>query len=360
VTLLDRYILSAFARVFFLSLAAFVGIYLLVDFFERVDDFIAHQARISLYILYFANKIPVIAVQVAPLAVLMGTFMTLGGLTRTNELTAMRAAGIGLFRITAPLLTAALLLALLTLGTNEYLVPLSVKKINYLFQTELKGEAPQLITRDRIWLREGNRIVNIRYAVPGQGVLRGITIFSLGDDFRLRQRTDADQAVFTDGRWNFENATERSFDPESGALTATDHRREAPGSLDRPPEEFGLAQQDNEELGFRQLRELSAKLEADGYDSTRYRVDMQGRLATPFASLIMAFLGIPFALRTARGASLALGIGLSVGIGVTFYIFQATLLAFGYSGILPPAVAAWAPNLLFLLLGLWLMLSTRN
>jgi lipopolysaccharide export system permease protein len=360
VILLDRYILSAFARVFFLSLAAFVGIYLLVDFFEKVDDFIAHQAQVSSYLLYFANKIPVIAVQVAPLAVLMGTFMTLGGLTRTNELTAMRTAGISLFRITAPLLSAGLLLALLTLGVSEYLVPLSVRKINYLFLTEVKGQEQQLIARDRIWLREGNRIVNIRYAVPGQGELRGITIYSLGDDFRLVQRTDADQAAYTDGRWIFDNATERSFDPESGTLTATDRQQTSPAVLDRPPEDFGLARQDNEELGFRQLRDLSVKLEADGYDSTRYRVDMHGRLATPFASLIMAFLGIPFALRTARGASLALGIGISVGIGVTFYIFQATLLAFGYSGILPAAVAAWAPNLLFLLLGLWLMLSTRN
>jgi lipopolysaccharide export system permease protein len=102
VNLLNRYILSAFARIFGLALAAFAGIYLLVDFFERVDSFIEHKAHLSQYSLYFTNKIPMIVVQVAPMAVLMGVFMSPGRLSRSSELTAMRASGISLWRITVP------------------------------------------------------------------------------------------------------------------------------------------------------------------------------------------------------------------------------------------------------------------
>ena len=87
---------------------------------------------------------------------------------------------------------------------------------------------------------------------------------------------------------------------------------------------------------------------------------MMARLATPFTSLIMAFLGIPFALQKGRNANLAMGVALSVAVGVSFYLLQAMLIAFGYSAVIPPWVAAWAPNVLFMLIGIWLLLSSRD
>jgi lipopolysaccharide export system permease protein len=113
-------------------------------------------------------------------------------------------------------------------------------------------------------------------------------------------------------------------------------------------------------MGIRELGQLARKVESEGYDATRYRVDLQAQTATPFACVVMAFLGIPFALSKGRGASLAAGIAISVGIGVTYFILQAALQAFGYSGVLPPVVAAWSANLLFTLLGAWLLLLARE
>ena len=117
-TILNRYILSIYIRIFFLASATFVGIYLLVDFFEKVDNFIEHGASASQYLLYFGNKIPLIISQVTPLAVLMAVFMTVGGLTRTNELTAMKSCGLSLLRMTWPLLLASLLTAMAILAIN--------------------------------------------------------------------------------------------------------------------------------------------------------------------------------------------------------------------------------------------------
>ena len=128
--LLNRYILATFVRVLLLALGAFVGIYLLIDFFEKINDFINHNAPLSLYLLYFLNKIPQVATQIIPIAILMATFMTLGGLSRTNELTAMRSCGISLWRAATPLLASALLLSLTVLAVNEYIVPVTAKKAN--------------------------------------------------------------------------------------------------------------------------------------------------------------------------------------------------------------------------------------
>lgn len=359
-TLLNRYILRTFARIFFLSLAAFVGIYFLVDFFEKVDDFIEHQASLTQYLLYFSNEVPLIVSQVTPLAILMGVFMTLGSFSRTNELTAMRSGGVSLWRITMPLLGASLLAALAILAANEFLIPLCAKKANYVMQTEVKGKPELALKRDRLWLREGNSILNVRLAQPEQQTLQGVSIFQIDDNFRLQSRTDAAQATFDGKEWTLNNLLEFRFDPASTEIIGIERLKKKKTELAKTPADFQGTTHSNEELGYRELRDLSRKLQAEGYDATRHRVDMQARLAMPFACVIMAFLGIPFALKKGRGTNLAVGVALSVAIGISFHILQAMLLAFGYSSVIPPLVAAWSANLLFLLLGVWMLLSARE
>jgi lipopolysaccharide export system permease protein len=359
-TILQRYLLGAFARLFALALSAFVGIYLLIDFFEKVDDFIEHQAPVTLYITYFASKIPLIASQVVPLAVLLAVFMTLGGFSRTSELTAMRAGGMSLLRITLPLLALCFVLSLLVLAANEYLVPLSVRESNRVLQFQMLGKQTQAVKLDRLWFREEHAIVNIRLALPEQQALQGVTLYNLDDRAQLLTRTDGEKALYAGNVWTLHNATVYHFDPLTGEVSGVEHHDTLPLAIGKTPADFRTTTARNEEIGILQLHTLARRVEAEGYDPTRYLVDLHGRTATPFACFIMAFLGIPFALQRGRGSNLAVGIAISVAIGITYHIFQGILLAFGYSGAVVPLVAAWAPNLLFGLLGIWMMLMTRQ
>ena len=113
-------------------------------------------------------------------------------------------------------------------------------------------------------------------------------------------------------------------------------------------------------MGFFDLKEYCAKLERGGYDATRYRTQMHSRLSLPFASLIMAFLGVPFALRSGRSSGIAVGVGLSLGIGFSFHIINAVLLSFGQEGVIPPAIAAWASNALYAAAGIWLAMTVNR
>ncbi|OGR33001.1 MAG: LPS export ABC transporter permease LptG [Desulfuromonadales bacterium GWD2_61_12] len=359
-TILNRYLLAAFLRLFTLALSAFVGIYLLIDFFEKVDDFIEHQASVTLYLAYFASKTPLIVCQVVPLAVLLAVFMTLGGFSRTSELTAMRAGGVSLLRITLPLLSLCFALSLLVLAANEYLVPVSVRESNRLLQGELLGKATQAAKLDRLWFREQGTIVNIRLALPEQDALQGLTLYKLDSNAQLVTRTDGERATFAAGGWNMNGVTVHHFDALTGEVSWVEHPATLPLVIDKTPADFRTTTESNEEIGISQLRSLAHRVKAEGYDPTRYLVDLHGRTATPFASFIMAFLGIPFALQRGRGSNLALGIAISVAIGITYHILQGILIALGYSGVLPPLVAAWAPNLLFGLIGVWMMLMTRQ
>jgi lipopolysaccharide export system permease protein len=359
-TLLNRYILSFFTRLFLLSLAAFVGIFLLIDFFERVDDFLEHGAHISLYFLYLLNTGPVAAVQVVPIAILLASFGTIGGLSRSNELTAMRSGGISIWRVIMSIIGASLLITLTVLAANEYLVPLNQKKINHILRVDLKGKTEIFFKRDHIWVKEDNRILNIRHSRPDEGLLTGVTIFEFDEEFRLIERKDSPQARFIEESWLFENLATRKFDPESGMITESHIYPEKELQLTKKPDDFIEPEHNTEQMGFFELRSLIQKLQMEGFDARRYKVDMHSRLAHPFACLTMAILGIPFALRKGRGASIALGVTLSVAIGIVFYILQAMLMALGYSSVIPAFAAAWSAVLLFTLLGLWLLLSTQD
>lgn len=359
-TLLNRYILSSFGRIFTLALGAFTGIYLLVDFFEKVDNLLEHNAGAIHYLTYFGSKIPQIVAQVTPLAVLLAVFMTLGGFSRTSELTAMRASGISLWRISAPLLAAGMAAALTVLALSEFVVPIAARKMNHTMEVEIKKKPDQTWKREHLWFREQGAIANIALAVPEENTLQGIQLFLFDDNFRVVTRLDAERAFYRSGKWIGENVVVRRFIPENGELSAMENLDQLPLPVDKSPQDFQATGERNEELSFRELQSLTRRLQDEGYDAVRERVDLQGRIATPLASLVMAFLGIPFALKKGRGSSLAAGIAVAVSIGLAYHICQSLLMAFGYSSVLPPAVAAWAAHVLFVLLGVWMVLTVRE
>ncbi|ORJ59533.1 LPS export ABC transporter permease LptG [Geothermobacter hydrogeniphilus] len=358
--LLDRYLLKNYVRIFALALAAFGGIYLLVEFFEKVDDFLEHKAAINLYLAYFFWKIPIILKDITPLAVLLATFLTLGGLSRHGELTAMRACGIGLVRISRPLVLAALTVSLLLLVGGDLVTPLAAHKTEYIMRTEVSGQPPLAMKRDSLWFREGRNIIFIRLAEPKKNQLQGVTIYEMDQNFHLRRRLDAKKAYYdASAGWILEYVKIHDFSGERN-LKNFSAKKLLPYPLQKKPENFNAAVRRNDEARLQDLYRQVRQLEAEGYDATRARVDLQARIATPFTCLVMAFLGIPFALQRGRASNLALGIGISIAIGISYFLLQATLLAFGYAGALPPWLAAWSGNLLVGMLGTWMLLNTRQ
>jgi len=358
--ILNRFLLKHFIRILSLCIAAFIGIYLLIDFFEKVDDFINHQAVIWDYLYYLFNSIPVIFVQILPLAILATMVLTLGGISRTNEITAMRSCGVNLWKIVQPLMSLALLLSFLLLLLNEFAIPWNTKQLNNLLEIKLQGKQKVQLTQNEIWYHSNNRIINIAVANPQKKQLQGVTIFTFDEQQKIVNRRDSAVANYDHGTWHAAILTERIFDPETGDMIGMNKLKDRTLNLDRTPDDFSRQENLNNELNFRQLSNMAEKLEQEGYDSTRQRVDMHNRIAMPFTCLIMGFLGIPFALQRGRNSNIALGIGLSLGIGVIYFIIQSLATAFGYSNALPPLISAWVANFIFLLLGIWLLLNVKE
>jgi len=357
---LNLFLTKHFIRVLSLSIAAFVGLYLLIDFFEKVDDFIELHAVSADYFVYFTNIIPFIFIQVLPLAILTTMVLTLGGLSRTNEITALRACGVSLWRIVQPLMTLTVLLSFVFLLVNEFVIPWNNQQLNYLLEVKLKNKQQLQLTHSKIWYRSNNKIIDITLANPQNLEVKGITIFFLNQQQKIEKRQDIDVAIYKDDNWRTNTLTERKFDSVTGDLLQTTTLTDQIVSIDRNLEDFTGRNNFNNELNFQQLAVMAEKLEQEGYDSTRQRVDMHNRISTPFTCLIMGFLGVPFALQRGRDSNIALGIGLSMGIGVTYFIIQSLVTAFGYAGAMPPIVAAWTANFIFLMVGIWLLLNVND
>lgn len=358
--ILDRHVLKTFARLVLLTQAAFTGIYLLIDIFEKVDDFIEHQASLGDCLLYFAHKVPLVINQTIPMTILLATFLTLGSFSRTNELTAMRAGGLSLTRIAMPLFISALVITLGVITFNETVLPFHTKRMNEIFNHQIKKKPLETHRLENIWFREDDRIIHIGLANPDGAQIQNLSIFEFSPSFELLSRLDAPKALASQDQWSAPESIKRSFDSEKGTLLESLAMQHKIVPLSQSAQQLRESSPRPEEMGFFQLRELTRKLRKEGYNAVRYQVDMHSRLSTPFANLIMVFLAVPFALARGRGSSPAVGVSISIAIGIAYHMLQALMLAFGYSEALPALLAAWSPNTIFLLFGCWLMLNKRQ
>lgn len=358
---LDRYILKAFIRNLALVMLTLVVLYSLIEFLEKIDDFIEYQAELSYYLLYPLYSLPVIIFNSLPMAVLLATFATVGGLSRTSQLTAMFSGGISFNRFSRPLFLCSLVLAMLVMVANLWLVPWSSRESNYILRTEVRGKNDPEVTSHDLYFREGNRIISVSEAFPERKVVRGLTILEFDDHFKPVKRIQAVKAQHVkNGFWQLENAVIWVFDPTTRAVIAFDRPPELIVDLKRRASEMLQLSDRPEDLTINELFYAAAKLQDEGYDPKAYQVEAQMRFAKAAIPVIMILVGIPFALQRGRNTSFSLGIVLSLVIFAGYFILQAIFAVFGTIAVLPPLVAAWAANFLMALLGTWFYLRVER
>jgi lipopolysaccharide export system permease protein len=350
--ILSRYITREFLKLLFLWTAIFFLIFFVVELFERTNAIIVHKAPLYLVLEYFLYTIPPFLSQTLPFATLLGALITLGILARNNEVVAMKAHGVSTYRIMVPLVFLAALVTAFIFFCNETVVPYSARQAHYIWSVKVKGEEERAFFKlNKIWYRGENIIYNIRLLEPKKDFLKGVTIYRFDDAFNLRQRVDAREAQWNGDGWTFYHVAIRDFLPGGEVSTEIYDERDIPVS--ERPEDFKRGMKDPDEMTYRELKEYVEELASEGYDPTRYVVDLHHKVAFPFLTLIMVLMGSPLALAAShgRGGGIAQGVGISVVIGFVYWVTFAVSVAMGHSGTFPPFIAAWAPNVFFGLIG---------
>lgn len=348
---LGREFLSAFG----LTMAAFVGIYLMADFFDRLDTFLKHGAAAGAILRLFLFKVPLIVTQVTPVAVLAAGLVGLGLLARQNEFVALRACGVSIWQVVTPLLALAALISLGTFAWNETVVPYSARRWHQIEYRDIRkrGDASVFTGRD-VWFHGRAGFYSIDRVSLRQKALYGLTIYQLGRDFLPIRLIQADAAVWVGDGWRLEHPRTREFD--AGAVRDIP---ELPAGFVLPEtlDDFSTVSVEPEELSYAMLRRQIHDLRRKGVDASESWVDLHLKLALPAASFLMMLVAAPLAAAGTRVTSLAASIGTGLLIGFSYFVVLAFTRALGQTGTLPPAIAAWTANAVFTLVGGYYLLG---
>jgi LPS export ABC transporter permease LptG/LPS export ABC transporter permease LptF len=362
--ILDEYVMGNFLRNFGLVLVSLVGLFLIFTFFELIGDIIKYRTPLVTVGEYLLNLIPFILYHVMPLCSLVAVLITFGAFSRTSELTAMKATGISLYRIAAPVLLVALALSAALFAFDETYLPAANRRQEAL-RAVIKGKPAQTFLRpDRKWMsgqtlgnKEPTRIFYYQFFDPDKNAFANLTVFEFQPgSFTLTRRIFATSARWDDsvGRWVFENGWQRTF---SGEITSSYQ----PFTINTFPEireqpnYFKKEDRQSQEMSYSELSGYIRDLKQSGFDTTRLRVQLNTKIAYPLMALVMAILAVPFALSTGKRGGLA-GMGAGIGVAIAYWVVSAIFENLGNVNSLPSILAAWSPDILFAMVGSYLLL----
>ncbi len=356
--ILPRYLLRETGRIFVLAMAAFLLLYLLVDFFDRLNMFLKHDAEWRTVARYLLLKIPLIVTQMTPAATFAAILLGLGLLSRYNEITALRACGISTWQIGSPLLSVAALVSAATLGWNELLVPQCSARSHFIETAEIKKRLfPGVLSEHGLWYYGKQGIYNIDYFDSKTNTIHGLILYEFTPRFELRRLVEVESARWDGEKWRASQVTERLFPPGQELVSRTVPPQDF--DLQDRPEDFTLARKEPEDLSFRQLRKHVALLRAKGVDTTEEVVDLHLKLALPAMPFVLALVAVPLASHRARARNFATSVATGISVGFAYYVILALSRSLGQAGAISPVVAAWSANAVFALVGVFLFLGSE-
>jgi len=378
--LLDEYVLRSYTTNLILSLTSFALLFLIFTFFELIGDIIRNGIALLVVGDYLFNLLPYIISAVTPLCSLLAVLITFGALNRTSELTAMKATGISLYRVIAPVVVVAALLSVLLFAFNESYLP-SANRRQEALRAEIKGKPAQTFLRpDRKWISGQTAAQSAQQAsssassstTPPDRIFyyqafdrynksfANLTVFEFDPkNFTLIRRIFATNAHWDDAanQWIFVNGWQRTFADQTVASYQTFATSAFP-EIKEQPSYFIKEYKQSQEMNYDELSAYIADLSQSGIiDTIPLRVQLQRKLSDPAITLVMAILAVPFALSVGRRGGLA-GIAIAIGVAISYFVVAAIFSSLGDINTLPPMLAAWSPDILFAIAGSYLLLRT--
>ncbi len=357
--ILSRYLIRQFLKPFLYSLLVFSAIIIVSELFERMDSFMRYKAPLLLALKYFMYRIPYWLVKVTPIATLLATLFSLGNLSHNNEITAMRAAGINLYRITIPFAIIALVITFVSFYINETLSPKMFFEANNIYRQKIKKRKDCHLTYNLTLAGQERRKYTIGEYNSKIKKMSNISVDQFSKNYTLQNQIYAQQGKYAKNSWIFYNGVIREFDIEGKKILDEEYFSKKHFYLPEKPEDFSHEQKKLEEMNSKELKKYILKLEKTGIPAHRELMQLHLNIAFPFSNLVMIFLGIPFAIINPRSGKI---IGFSISFFTSFLYWGMLSLgtAMGENKIIHPLPAAWIANIFFISLGLFLLIKVKK
>jgi LPS export ABC transporter permease LptG/LPS export ABC transporter permease LptF len=358
-TTLDDYILRDFVVYLGMIVGTFLMLLLVFTLFELLGDILRNQVSPFVVGEYLLNVAPFFLYNITPLAMLLAVLVTFGVMQRANEITAIKATGISIYRIIVPVLLASAIVAGCLFFSDQWYLPRTNRRQDAL-RNRIKGKPAQTYLQpDRKWIfGQNSDIYYYQFFDPDRDQFASISVFQFNPrTFEITRRVQAQRAHWTDSlqRWVYEQGWAR----ELNGVAIQNYRQfdvATFAQLDEPPTYFKKKVEQSSEMTYEELRRYIHDLQQSGFDVVRLRVQLHEKLAFPLITLVMAILAVPFSLSTGKRGAIA-GVATAVGIAVVYTVTSRLFEAMGNLSQLPPALAAWSPDLIFGLVGGYLILK---
>lgn len=358
----DKYVLREFLKIFLLSLTTLLVFYEMVVFLDMVGYFVKFGATTDMVARYMLFKIPMGVFHVTPICVLVASILTMGGMSRHSEITAMRAAGMSLARISAPIIIASVVVCALAFLDSEKMFHLAARESNRIYYEEIKRQPRKgLFTNERIWYKAADgSIWNIGHLDTTKKEIRDISIFRFDPQGeRLVSRLSAPLGRAGANGWKLTACVERTFGDVGSFEESLKKECTLPGAV-ITEEELKKAQLDPEEMNLEQMREYIRDIKTKGYDHTRYTADMHAKIAFPLINVVMPLIAIPLGVRSSRRGGTMIGVGVAVVTGALFWFMFSMGVAFGQAGKLAPWLSVYGAHLLFAAIGVMMFAASER
>ena len=353
--ILDRFILKELGSSFLFGVLTFTTIMVAGDLLFKVAEMLIEKGISMVTVLkLFMYKLPSVVVLTLPMSCLLSTLLSFGRLSSNSEIVALKASGISFQRIALPVLVGSSLVALTALFMNETVVPLANKAADNVLRYDVVKQKPSLL-KERIFLKDEsgghlNRVLYIGSLRPRSGTMENVIIQEFAES-RLTRITTADQGKWDDGIWSLSDGKVFAVE-DDGRVSFLFGFKSQRLPLSLTPTQVASSSQDPDSMSLKQLKAHISLMEAQGANLVPLWVSFHLHLAVPWASVVLALIGAALGVRPQRkSGGMGMGFGLSVLIVFAYYVVMSMGRALGESGNIPPILAAWLPNIIFLSCG---------
>ena len=353
-TILDRYLIAELQGPFLFGLSAFTLIFVATQILAIGRLVSEEHAPLWAAVEYFLWQMPYYLLLVIPMAMLLGTLLAMQRLSGESEITAMKAGGISLSRMVAPLLAVGFCVSLFALVAQELFVPFANERAAYVRQSVIEHASPALSNLSAVAaLPGGGKQVTIAGAFDvNTSSLINVTVIRYDAHQKPQEIIFADRANYVAPTWTFQNATTYRFATDGTTSVATFPTLTV--DIGERPNQIA-----NQSLQITNPEDLSRAEIKDRLDSGQlspqqknlFTATYAAKLARPFTAFVFTLIAVPFGLRPVRGGGVGLGFGLAIVIVFVYYVISTVFLTIGSVSTVLAGPAAWAPNVIFTLIG---------
>lgn len=343
-----RHIFYELIKFTFLALLSVVTIYLLIDLFEELSYFTSRKVPLLVLLRYYFYNLPNAIALLYPVSLILAVFVVYGQMTRYNEISAFKSAGVKIFRLFLPGIIIGAGTGVLYLLGNEFItVPFNRRLSDLRRYVIEKRSAPVEERRIDVYRVDGNRVFWARewWKTDEKSIVQKFFFLELNKERKLIRRIDGETAMYSNGRWFGSKLAQREFLPDGREIFKSVEEGELSG-LNFSPDEWLLPMRPVEETSTPLLRRYISKMKNAGENVAQEEVEYHYRFSYALIGLIVVLLGLPLSVRLRRGGVM-LGLGLGLLFSFLYWGAIQTCRAFGGAHIISPALSAWLPNMIF-------------